>query len=209
MGSGELQLGVVAGFHLRCVGLHGGAPRGDHFRRRHVNEHRLAVPEGSAFGSDGVEEQLADGVSGLVLEFGESAVTGEAGGIADELRETPVVGMLVLLKRRREDDGAGLVRRMMSGELDGMRGANLQMRIAIELDEFHRCAQKRGGVFGFGGAFGRCAIGPALAAGTHDEVNGTAGASFAGDDSPAAEFDIVRMSAKGQQQGLIGIHAKR
>ena len=50
-------------------------------------------------------QERIDGVGGGATEFGDAAVAGEAGGVADNFAEDGVVGVLVLVDGGREDEG--------------------------------------------------------------------------------------------------------
>ena len=80
-------------------------------------------------------------------------------------------------------------------------GADLQVRVAVEFDEFDRRTQQRGGSFRASpNALRGRAVSAGFAARADDEVRRAAGAGFARDHAAAAEFDVVGMRAKGQQR---------
>jgi len=197
-GAGELEFDVAAGAELRRVGFHRGRPGGDDGGIGEVDEQGLGVG-GLGVGRDGVEEELADGVRRLVAKFGQAAVAGEPRGVAHELAEAPVVGVLVGHERGGEDDG-GSVPAQETGERDRVRGLHLEVRVAVELEEFEGDAEERGGTLGLGGALGGGAVGAGFAAGADDAVRGAARAGLGGEDAAATEFQIVGMSAEGEER---------
>ena len=90
-----------------------------------------------------------------------------------------MIGMLVFDQTRREHD-AGPHAPDDFCQFDGVSGANFQMRIAVQFDEFNRCAEQRGGFFCLGRAlFGR-AVRAGFAARTNDKMRFAAGTAFRG-----------------------------
>ena len=66
-----------------------------------------------------------------------------------------MIGMLIFNDAGRQHH-AGADAPDDSGQLEGVGGANFQMRVAIEFKKFKGGAQQRGGFFGLGDAlFGR------------------------------------------------------
>lgn len=201
-GAGELEFDVVAGAELGGVRCHRGCPRGDDGGVGEGDEEWGRVG-GLGAGGDGVVEELVDGVRGLVAEFGEATVAGEAGGVAHELAEAPVVGVLVGHEGGGEDE-AGPVAAEETGEGEGVRGFHLEVGVAVEFEEFEGDAEEGGGALGFGGAFGGRAVGAGFAAGADDAVHGAAGAGLGGEDAAATEFQIVGVGAEGEEGGEHG-----
>ena len=155
-------------------------------------------------GGDGVEEEEVDGVGrevaeGFVLDAG---VAGEAGGGLGESAEGRVVGVLVFDEGGGEEDG-GFYFADGDGEFYGVFGAGFERGIAGEGEELEGGAEDFSGSFGFAGALGGSAVGGGFAAGEDDEVGGARGVfgsagaflipptGFFGDDSAAAEFEVV------------------
>ena len=68
-----------------------------------------------------------------------------------------MIGMLVFDQARREHD-AGPHAADDARQFDGVSGADFQMRVAVQFDEFNRCAQQRGGFFRLGDALLRRAV---------------------------------------------------
>ena len=74
------------------------------------------------------------------------------------------------------------------------------MSVAIEFDEFRRCAQQRGGFFSFGGPlFGRT-VGSGFTTRTDHKVSLPPQAGFPRNDTTAREFDVVRMRAESEER---------
>src|SRR5262245_32243912 len=81
-------------------------------------------------------------------------------------------------------------------QLDGVRGANLQMSIPIQFDEFAGGTQNLCAVDGFlDPPIGR-AMGARLAARTDDEVSRHSTANSFGDHAATGELDVVGVRAK-------------
>ena len=102
-------------------------------------------------------------MGGPGLQLGEAAVAGEPGGVAHELAEPVVVGVLVLLETGRKND-AGPHAADDARQLEGVGGFHFEVSIAVELDEFNRGAEQLGGLFRLGGTLLRRAVGASLAA---------------------------------------------
>ena len=198
-GAGELEIDVVAGGVLRGVGFHGGGPGGEDCGGGDVDEDGVFGGE-LGVGSDGVEEEGVDGVGRKGLQFFEAAVAGEAGGVADELADAGVVGVLIEGGGWGEEDARAALAND-AGEGDGVGGADFEVGVAIEVEEFERCAEERGGGLGFFGALIGGAVGGGLAVGADEEVCGAAGAGFLGDDGAAAELDVVGGASWARRRG--------
>ncbi len=85
--------------------------------------------------------------------------------------------MLIFNQARRKHD-AGADAPDDFRQFDGVRGADFQMRVAVEFEKFNRGAEQRGGFFCFGGAlFGR-AVATGFAARADDKMDRAAGAVF-------------------------------
>src|ERR1051326_7384196 len=136
-------------------------------------------------------------------QFRESAVTRESRGIAHELAEPPVIRMLVLHEAWREDESRTNPANDR-GEFDGVRGADLEMRITVELEELDRDAENFRCLLRFNDALLRSAVRASLAMRTHDEVHCAASACLACDHAAAAELDVVGMSAESEDRGSGG-----
>ena len=131
-------------------------------------------------------------------QFLQPAITGEAGGIAHQPAQPAVVGVLVFHHRRRQDHGR-LSSAQDAREENGMRGARLQMGVAVKLEEFHGGAQECRRFLGLGGPLGRGAPGSRLSPGADDKMGGPAALGFPGDYAPAAKLDVVGMGAKSEE----------
>lgn len=132
-GAGHLQVDVVAAGDLGHVGLHGCLPGRYHFWCADIDVDGGDVA-GLAVWGDCIKEKLLDRVRGLIDELLEAAVACEAGGIADDLAEAGVIGVLVFDGGGGED-GARLDRAYQSRELDSVAHAGLEVGVAVELDK--------------------------------------------------------------------------
>src|SRR4051812_37557308 len=90
-------------------------------------------------------------------QFTNSAVSRQARSVPRQFAEPPVIGMLVFDDGWSQNDSRTLATNDV-GEFDRVRGAKLQMRVAIELDEFAACSQQCRRLLRFGGAFFRRAV---------------------------------------------------
>ena len=111
-----------------------------------------------------------------------------------------MIGMLVFHQARRQHD-----RRPHAPEngrqLDGVRGTDFKMGIAVELDEFQRRAQDLRGLFCLARCAVRRAVRAGLAARADDEVRRPARRGFrSAIDAAAPEFDVVGVRAKREQR---------
>ncbi|MGC4081631.1 MAG: hypothetical protein QM736_05835 [Vicinamibacterales bacterium] len=109
-----------------------------------------------------------------------------------------MVRVLVGFGRRSEDD-AGADGADDRGEFECVGVAELEVRVAVELDELDLRAEELGGSFGFLRAFGGRAVGASLAARADGEVRRATGLRLARDDATGAELDVVGMRAEGQK----------
>ena len=135
---------------------------------------------GFGFGRDRVEKQLADRVRGQGAQFLHAAVTGEPGGVPHQLSEPRMVGVLVFNQARREHDARPHAPEN-TGQFDGVSDTDFEMGVAVELDEFERRAEQRGGFFCFGGSLRGRAVGCGFAARADDKMRRAAGARLARD----------------------------
>ena len=110
-----------------------------------------------------------------------------------------MVGMLVFNQTWREHDTRTNTTNHFR-QPDGVRGANFQMRVAVQFEKFDRGAEQRGGFFRFGSPLFWSSVRAGFAARTHDKMGLAAGQGFPRDDPAAAEFDVVGMRAKRQQR---------
>ncbi len=92
------------------------------------------------FGRDRVVKQLPNRVRWHTTQFLHAAVTGEPAGVAHQLSEPRMIGMLVFDQARRQHD-AGPHAPNDAGQFDGVGGADFEMRIAVQFDKFNRCAE--------------------------------------------------------------------
>ncbi len=110
-----------------------------------------------------------------------------------------MIGMLVFRETGRQDD----VRPDAaddSGQANGVRAFDFQLRVAVEFSPFQRCTQQRRGIFRFCRALLGGAPGAGFAARTYDQMGASAGLGFQRDHAAAAEFDVVRVRAKRQER---------
>ncbi len=197
-GAIDLQLDVIAGLHLRSMGLHCGFPGGHHFGCGDVDEDWRRGMRFRA-GTEGVKEKLADRMRREIAQFRQAAVAGEARGVAHECAESPMVGMLILLGGRREHESRTQAAKH-GGEPDGVGGFDFEVGVAVELEEFDGGTEMFCGGLGFLRALGRRAVGARLATRADHEVHGPAGTGLAHDDATAAKFDVVGMGAEGDKR---------
>ena len=132
---------------------------------------------------------------GRTLQFRQSAVACEAGGVAHGSAETTVIGMLIFHERGREHDG-GLITSNMFREHQRVRRLDLELSVTVELDKFQRRSEKRRRFLSFGESFCRGAVRRGFASRANNKMNGPPGPSFAGHDGAASEFNVVGVRAE-------------
>ena len=83
-----------------------------------------------------------------------------------------------------------------------MCGSHFEVGISIELDEFNRRAQQRGGFFCLRGSLYRGAMGASFAARAYHKVGRTSRAGCARNHAATSEFDVIGVGAKSQQRRM-------
>src|ERR1017187_5752786 len=84
-----------------------------------------------------------------------------------------------------------------ASQFDGVSGADFEVGIAIEFDEFNRRAEERGGFFCLGHSWVGRAVSSGFAARANDKVRRASGASLPRNHPAAREFNVVGMCAEG------------
>ncbi len=148
---------------------------------------------------EGVVQELVDGMGRLVAQLGESAIAGEAGGVAHETAEAGVVGVLIFDQGRREHQRRAMTAEQ-SREAQRVRGADLEAGVSVELDKFERGAEQRSGAFGLGDALGGSAVAAGLATRADDEVGRAAGACFEGDNGADSKLDVIGVGSENEER---------
>ena len=113
-----------------------------------------------------------------------------------------MIGVLVLDEARGEDDARPHAAQHAS-QRDGVSRPDLEVGVSIELDEFDRGAEQRGGSLRFSDPLLGPAVRRRLAARAHDKVRRTPGASLERDHSAAAELDVIGMRPEGEHRRRI------
>ena len=153
----ELQFNVIARSGLRSVRFHRCGPSVENVRRGDINQHRSDVGR-LGFGRYRVIKQLLNRMRRQVAQFLDAAITGQPAGIAHQLSQPRMIGMLIFDQARREHDARPHAADD-ARQFDCVSRANFKMRIAVQFDEFNCCAQKRGGFFRLGHPLFRRAVG--------------------------------------------------
>ena len=140
-GAGELKVEIVTGAELCGVGLHGSGPGGENRGIRDIDQDGGCGRSGGV-GGDFVEEEGVDGVRGMGFQFGDAAVSRQAGSVADHLAKFGVIGVLVGMRSGSEDDG-GFVAAEDGCDFQGVGGAEFEMGIAAKIRANSREALRR------------------------------------------------------------------
>ena len=199
----KLKFPVISSAPLRDVRRHGRGPGLDDLPGGNINQDRRDVSR-FGVGSQRVIEQLANTVRSRSPQFGDSAVTGEARRVTRETAQARMIRVLILdetgrkkdLRPKSPNDG---------GHFHRVRRLDLQARVPIQFDEFNGGAEQLGSVPRLCLPLFGCSVGPRFTARANHEMDRPSGLRFQSDDSAAAEFNIIRMRAEGQQRPEVSL----
>jgi len=192
----DLKFNIISSAGLRRVRFHRRSPRGQNFRRGNINEHQRNVTW-LGFGRNRVKEKLINRVSRRSSQFLQATETSKPRGISHNSSQLGVVGVLILNQTWRKHDAWSHTAQNAS-QFDGVSGADFEVSITIEFNEFNRCTEKRCGFFCLGHSLLGRAVSSGFAARTNDKIRRASGASLPRNHTAATEFDVIGMRAEGQ-----------